>query len=382
MAMDANEHRQPLQEVRASIAANLTTAAHLLMLMRQLQGAPVSLPEAIAEVRDTWLRIMDDHSIRQTLLETEPIVPADTPQPRSTHTEPTYVEETNVTPITKENPLVGTVLDGRYRILRALGSGGMGEVFLAEQLNTGRKTAIKTLHTHTVTHSEPTLRFFGQEVKSLARLNHPNVAQVYDAITTGDVLYIAMEYVEGESLRSRLLREPSLGVDEVRRILREAGTGLGATHQLGIIHRDIKPENIMLLARDSGGVSVKLLDFGIAILDDRDAMDNKSGVGMIAGTPSYMSPEQIQAMQLTTSSDVYSLGVVAYEMLTGNNPFSGHSPYEVASKHVSLTPPRLSESVPDIPQEMEAAVMRALEKDPVNRFQTALEFVEALDVSS
>ena len=380
--MDANEHRQLHQQIRAGIAANLTTAAHLFMLMRQLQGASVSLPEAIAEVRDTWLRILDDHSIQQTLLKTESDVPAPTQPQRTAHTEPTYVEETDVTPVTKEHPFVGTVLDGRYRILRALGSGGMGEVFLAEQLSTGRKAAIKILHTHTAAHSEPTVRFFGHEVRALARLNHPNVAQVYDAITAGDFLYIAMEYVEGETLRSRLLRERSLGVDEVRRILREAGTGLGSAHQLGIIHRDVKPENIMLLPRESKGASVKLLDFGIAILDDRDAMDNVTGAGMMAGTPSYMSPEQIRASQLTASSDVYSLGVVAYEMLTGSNPFLDHSPYEVARKHLSLAPPRPGEAAPGIPQEMEAAVMRALEKDPANRFQTALEFVEALGVSS
>jgi serine/threonine-protein kinase len=226
--------------------------------------------------------------------------------------------------------------------------------------------------------SEESLNFFRQEAEALARLNHPSIAQVYDASVSGNDLYIAMEYIEGESLRDKLRREGALPLGEAVRILREACIGLDTAHRLGIIHRDMKPENLMLVREELGCIKVKILDFGLAILDNKDAMENITGAVMITGTPSYMSPEQIRGLTVTPATDVYSLGVIGYEMLTGKNPFEGKEMTQVMYNHVYVSPPSIRSVVPKVPQELEEVLMRALEKDPQNRYATAGEFAHAL----
>jgi serine/threonine protein kinase len=286
-------------------------------------------------------------------------------------------------PTLRQDPLVGMVLEGRYNLMSLLGRGGMGQVYLAEQMTTGRKVAVKTMLALNMDEDDQLVKFFRHEIKALAKLNHPNIAQVYDASTTGNLFYIAIEYVEGESLRDRLNRCGRLGVEEAVHILREACSGLHAAHQRDIIHRDIKPDNIMLTSDLDGSPHAKILDFGIAIVAEISAMENDTGAGEFAGTVAYMSPEQAQSSKLSPQSDIYSLGVVGYEILTGTNPFAtSRSPFQVAMNHVTLTPPRMSHSVPDIPAFIEEAIMKALEKSPGDRFATAREFAGALETAS
>lgn len=287
----------------------------------------------------------------------------------------------------RADPLLGKLLDGRYRILKSLGLGGMGFVYLGEQISTARKVAIKILRSFRgddeneawTERDNQLLRFFQQEARALARLNHPNVAQVYDASTEGQILYIAMEYVEGITLKTYLNRNGKLNVKDATYVLKGAGEALDAAHKANIIHRDIKPDNIMIVPVSDNSFEVKLLDFGIAILDQLSALQNETGVSEFAGTPSYMSPEQVNGEQLTPASDIYSLGVVGYEILTGTNPFvSGRSPYQTAANQITLTPPPMSDFVSTVPTRTEAVIMKALEKNPLNRFSTAKEFADAL----
>lgn len=286
-------------------------------------------------------------------------------------------------PTLRQDPLVGTVLEGRYKVMNLLGRGAMGKVYLAEQIATGRKVAIKTMYALDMDEDEQLVKFFRHEIKALAKLNHPNIAQVYDASTTGDIFYIAIEYVEGETMRDRLNRCGRIVSEEAVHILQEACIGLHAAHQRDIIHRDIKPENIMLLLDLDGSPHAKILDFGIAIVERISAMGRVTGVGEFAGTVAYMSPEQAESEELTPRSDIYSLGVVGYEILTGTNPFAtSKSPLQVAMNHVRLTPSKLRDSVPDIPSFIDEAIMKALEKKPHDRFATASEFANALEPAS
>ncbi len=286
-------------------------------------------------------------------------------------------------PTLRQDPLVGTVLEGRYKVMSLLGRGGMGKIYLAEQVATGRKVAIKTMLALDMDEDDQLVKFFRHEIKALAKLNHPNIAQVYDASTTSSFFYIAIEYVEGETLRDRLKRCGRLMIEEAVHILQEVCSGLHVAHQMDIIHRDIKPENIMLTSDLDGSPHAKILDFGIAIVERISAMENPTGVGEFAGTVAYMSPEQAESEKLTPLSDIYSLGVVGYEILTGINPFAtSRSPIQVAMNHVTLTPPRMRDSVPDIPSFIDEAIMKALEKSPRDRFATAKGFANALETAS
>lgn len=373
------------------IAANLTAAAHVHILSMQLRGERVTLSEAIEAVFTTYNQLLAS-SERLGLAEmaqaqgetTLAPRPADAP---SVNTESAQIGTTDFTAqpstpfrdtegtVLKEalaahlaEPVPGAVLDGRYRILQALGAGGMGKVYLGEQLSTGRTVALKMLHMLAADDMAAALSFFRQEATALAKLNHPNIAQIYDASVAGNNLFIAMEYVKGELLRDRLAREHLLPISDTVRIIREVCTGLEAAHTAGIIHRDIKPENLMLVGGENEWVRIKILDFGLAILDNKDAMDNITGVGALAGTPAYMSPEQVNGLEVAPATDVYSLGVVAYEMLTGVNPFRGASVFETMQNHLQLLPPPIRHYNPHVPPELEEIVLRALEKDPGRRF--------------
>jgi serine/threonine-protein kinase len=277
------------------------------------------------------------------------------------------------------DPLVATVLDGRYRILQLLGRGGMGLVYLADQIATARKVAVKIMLAGVADEDTRLLDFFRQEMRSLAKINHPNVAQIYDAVTTGKTLYIVLEYVEGESLRTRLMQRGRLNTEEAAGILREVCAGLQAAHDNDIIHRDIKPENIMIARGPGNKGQAKILDFGLAILDQMSACRCDTGVGEFAGTPRYMSPEQAMSQKLSPATDIYSLGVVGYEMLTGVNPFvTDTHPIMVAMNHVKLVPKRVRDCVDGIPRYLDKAIMRALAKTPDGRHASAKEFADAL----
>ncbi|HEV8675758.1 MAG TPA: protein kinase [Methylomirabilota bacterium] len=276
------------------------------------------------------------------------------------------------------DPAITAALASDYRILDCLGSGGMGTVFLAEQIRVGnRKVALKVLH-RKFSEDEEFIGRFENEAASTGRINHPNVITIYESKQASDgTLYIAMELVEGESLTEHLRRRGRLSVTDVADIVAQCGKALQAAHRLGIIHRDIKPDNIMLTQDSDGGLQVKILDFGIAKLKDSSG---HTVTGSVLGTPAYMSYEQASGLssdKLDGRSDIYSLGIVAYTMLAGHPPFRADTPVAYITKHLTEAPSPLRSVRADLPGAVETVVMKALEKDRDRRYQTAAEFATA-----
>jgi eukaryotic-like serine/threonine-protein kinase len=267
-----------------------------------------------------------------------------------------------------------------YRILRRLGKGGMGEVLLGEDTKQhGRKVALKVLPEE-LTRSESRLRRFKQEARAILALNHPNILTVYEIGEAGEKYYIATEYIEGETLRQRLWRDP-LKLDEALGVAIQVAMALEAAHAEGIVHRDIKPENIMLRAdRFVRDRIVKVLDFGLAKLTDREAGGadpeavtipiTETNPGIIMGTTGYMSPEQAQGDTIDTRSDVFSLGVVLYEMIAGQPPFKGRTDSHTRVSIIDHDPVPLVQHVADVPRQLERIVAKALAKDKLKRYQT------------
>ena len=270
-------------------------------------------------------------------------------------------------------------LSRRFRLVRRLGQGGMGTVFLAEQIGVGnRPVALKVLNRKLLDDPDFLLRF-QNEAGSTGRIHHPNVVTIYESAQGDDgTPYIAMEFLEGESLREVLKRRGALPVNEVMEILQQAARGLNAAHKLGIVHRDLKPDNIFLTQGDENETVVKVVDFGIAKLRE-SSMHTQTG--MVLGTPAYMSCEQASGMrsdELDARSDVYSLGIVVYEMLTGRVPFHSDTPLGYLRKHM-LEEPRPFRAVVQglgVPPQVEAVVMKALTKDRNQRYGSVLEFAQ------
>jgi serine/threonine protein kinase len=230
-----------------------------------------------------------------------------------------------------------------YNILRLLGQGGMGEVYLAEQLRVGRRlVALKVLNRACSENPELKKRF-ENEASSAGRIRHRNVVTVYESRATNDgQLYVAMEYVEGVDLGHVIEQRGPLPIEEIVEIVRQTAAGLNAAHKLGIVHRDIKPGNIMLTREDDSGLLVKVLDFGIARLSEGDAASSQTKTGVVMGTPHYMSPEQALGRtgdKIDHRSDIYSLAMVVYQMLTGRVAFESESWIQVMYKHVNDPPP-------------------------------------------
>ncbi|MFL5495549.1 MAG: protein kinase domain-containing protein [Gemmatimonadales bacterium] len=262
-------------------------------------------------------------------------------------------------------------LADRYRIERELGRGGMARVFLAHDLKHDRPVALKVLHPD-LAHVLGPERFL-REIRLCARLQHPHILAVHDSGETDGQLWFTMPYVDGETLRARLLREKQLPMDEALRIAREVADALHYAHQHGVIHRDIKPENILL-----SGDHALVADFGVARALAPDADDRLTESGISLGTPMYMSPEQALAERdLGPRTDVYSLGCVLYEMLTGEPPYTGPTPQAVLAKRLTEPIPHLRTGR-DAPPALEHAVTRALARSPADRFSTAAEFADAL----
>ena len=265
----------------------------------------------------------------------------------------------------------------RYRIVKKLGVGGMGAVFLAEQIALGnRPVALKVLSRRLLDDPEFLLRFH-DEGTSTARIRHTNVVTIYESGQCDDgTPYIAMEYLEGETLRQALRRRGALPVAECTEILSQLARGLNAAHKLGIIHRDVKPDNVFLTRGDEGELIVKIVDFGIAKL--RESATHTL-FGTVLGTPAYMSSEQASGMrsdQLDGRSDIYSLGVVTYEMLAGRGLFHSDTPLGYVRKHMLEEPPPFRAVAPGLPvsPQVEATVMKALAKDREQRYPSALDF--------
>ena len=268
-------------------------------------------------------------------------------------------------------------LSRRFRIIRRLGAGGMGTVYLAQQIGVGnRPVALKVLNRKLLDDPE-FLQRFQDEAGSTGRIHHPNVVTIYEAAQADDgTPYIAMEFLDGETLRDALKERGGLPMEECAEILNQTAHGLNAAHKLGIIHRDLKPDNIFLTRGDGDELIVKVVDFGIAKL--RESVTHTL-TGMVLETPAYMSSEQasgIRSDQLDLRSDIYSLGIVVYEMLTGSLPFHSDTPLGYLRKHMLEAPPPLrtvAAGLP-VPEPVEAVVMKALAKDRSQRFASALEF--------
>jgi serine/threonine protein kinase/tetratricopeptide (TPR) repeat protein len=258
---------------------------------------------------------------------------------------------------------------GHYQVLTLIGRGGMGEVFLAQDMDLGRKVALKLLRTE-FTRNEERLRRFRQEARAASSLNHPNILTIHEIGQADTLHFMATEYVEGETLRQHISRA-RMTLGQVLDVATQVASALAAAHQAGIIHRDIKPENIML--RSDG--YVKVLDFGLAKLAESKAIDTtlpkvETQPGLVMGTVSYMSPEQARGLAVDARTDIWSLGVMIYEMAAGRQPFEGETASDVMSLILQKEPPPLTLSLPEVPGELERIVRKALRKDKEERYQT------------
>src|SRR5436309_8718799 len=264
----------------------------------------------------------------------------------------------------------GTGIDGRYTVKHRIGSGGMADVYCALDEQLGREVALKLLHRRFAEDHEFVERF-RREASSAAGLQHPNVVGVFDRGEWDGTSYIAMEHLEGRTLKQLIVEEapldPIRAIDLAVQVLRAARFA----HKRGVVHRDLKPHNVIV---DHEG-RAKVTDFGIA----RAGASDMTQTGSIMGTAQYLSPEQAQGLPVDERSDLYSIGVVLYEMLTGGVPFTGDSAVSIALKQVAEQPAPPRSINPEVPPELEAVVLRALEKDPARRFQDADEFITALD---
>ncbi|HYX89431.1 MAG TPA: protein kinase [Gaiellaceae bacterium] len=261
--------------------------------------------------------------------------------------------------------LIGTVFDGRYRIVRKLGAGGMADVYLAEDQELGRRVAIKILNDRHAADDQFVERF-RREAKNAAGLSHPNIVSIYDRGTAEGTYYIAMEYLDGRSLKEMIVGRGPAPIKTAIEYARQILGAVGFAHRNGIVHRDIKPHNVLV----SPEGRLKVTDFGIA----RSGASQMTEVGSIIGTAQYLSPEQARGSPVDQTSDLYSVGVVLYEMLTGQVPFTGDTPLEIAMKHLSAVPKPPSELRPEVPHDLDLIVLRALAKNPDDRYQTADEF--------
>ncbi|HEX6953066.1 MAG TPA: Stk1 family PASTA domain-containing Ser/Thr kinase [Gaiellaceae bacterium] len=258
--------------------------------------------------------------------------------------------------------LIDTLFDGRYRIVRKLGAGGMADVYLAEDQELGRRVAIKILNGRHA-NDDQFIERFRREAKNAAALNHPNIVSIYDRGEAEDTYYIAKENLDGRTLKELIVGHGQAPVRVAVEYARQILSALRFAHRHGIVHRDIKPHNVLV---DREG-RVKVTDFGIA----RAGTSQMTETGSIVGTAQYLSPEQARGGEVDQRSDLYSLGVVLYELLTGKTPFEGDTPVEIAMKHLSATPQKPSELRSDIPPELDMVILRALAKDPDERYQSA-----------
>jgi serine/threonine-protein kinase len=263
------------------------------------------------------------------------------------------------------------VVEGKYKLDRLLGKGGMGAVFLAKDLALDRDVAIKVLPPD-VSQDDHVVKRFQQEAKTAAKLDHTNIIPIYRVESEGGLNYFVMKYISGTSLEDLLEQKKPIPIEDIQRILWQAGVALGHAHQRGIVHRDVKPANIMF---DHDG-KVMLTDFGIS--KALQAASGFTGTGMIIGTPHYMAPEQAKGQPVDGRADQYSLGVVGYRMITGALPFGGDSIHTILYKHIFEEPPPVRSVRPDAPEALSAAIQRAMSKEPGQRYASMEEFATAV----
>ncbi|HVY39943.1 MAG TPA: serine/threonine-protein kinase [Polyangia bacterium] len=276
---------------------------------------------------------------------------------------------------------------GNYQVVQRLGEGGMAAVYLATHPTLGRRVAVKVLNRDLARVEQMVQRFF-DEARAASAIGHRGIVEVFDLGTLpSGAPYIVMDYLDGESLAQRVARTGRLSLEAALEIAAQVASVMAAAHGRGIVHRDLKPDNLFLVPDPllPGRELVKLLDFGIAKLVQRptNGGDQRTRTGVILGTPRYMSPEQCrESRDVDHRTDVYSLGVVLYEMLAGAPPFASASWGELAHMHIGVTPPALQAIVPDVPPAVAAVVHRMLEKDPAARFQSMLDVGAALEATS
>lgn len=271
---------------------------------------------------------------------------------------------------------VGRVLGGRYRIISKLGEGAMGAVYLGEHMKIGRRDAIKVLRQGLATDPDTIARFV-RGTRNVAMIRHPNICTIYDySDLAGDTQFVAMEYVAGRTLRELLDDEPRLPMDVAVHIACQAADALQAAHEVGIVHRDLKPANIMVVPNRAGSYDVKVVDFDIAKGSSDGEGEEVTRMGFVVGTPEYMSPEQLIGDRLDGRSDVYSLALVLFRMLTGTLPFVAEDTQDLMVKRLTEQPMKLLEFMPGAgyPPALEAAIHRALQRKPADRQASAAEF--------
>jgi serine/threonine-protein kinase len=285
----------------------------------------------------------------------------------------------------EQDPFIGRdILNGSFHILQKVGSGGMGSVYKALQREMNRMVGVKILHPKLADRKDLVSRF-GREARAMSQLSHPNIVRVflYGELEDGS-LYIIMEFLEGKNLNQTVRAEGPFSIDRALPILVQASSALDEAHRAGIIHRDLKPENIFLVQKGTLRDFPKVLDFGLAKVGERQLRPGSvilTQEGMVFGTPEFMSPEQAQGKRLSPASDVYSLAIILYEVLTGKLPFDAKGAMEFIQLHVTGKPIPLNQRVPGktFPPELEQIVGRALSKRPEDRFASAAEFARAMD---
>ena len=274
----------------------------------------------------------------------------------------------------------GDVLSGRFRIVRFVAQGGMGEVYEAQDEELSGRVALKTIRTE-IAEEAGAVERFKREVHIARQVTHPNVCRIYDVFRHGTTTFLTMEFLEGETLAERLSRERRLTTPQALPIVSQIAAALDAAHRAGVIHRDFKSANVMLVpaAAEEGGARAVVTDFGLARYDRMETGRFEAAMTQgVAGTPSYMAPEQVEGGEITPAADVYGLGVVLYEMVTGDRPFTGDTPLSVAVKRLKEKPPSPRALVPDLDPKWERTILRCLERDPRNRFASAADVPHAL----
>lgn len=264
----------------------------------------------------------------------------------------------------------GDILAQRYEVIEELGSGAMGRIYKVQDIKIGERMAMKVLNPE-ITSDETTVLRFKNELRLARTITHKNVCRMFDFGEDQGMIFITMEYISGEDLKRTLMRIGQLSPGKTIIIAKQICGGLTAAHRMGVIHRDLKPQNIML---DQEG-NVRIMDFGIARSTQAKGLTE---TGVIIGTPEYISPEQLDGLELDQRSDIYSLGVILYEMLTGIVPFEGNTPLSVVLKHKTQIPKDPLEINPQIPHKLKRVVLKCLAKDREKRFKSAREFSEAL----
>lgn len=288
------------------------------------------------------------------------------------HTELTLIDPTD------PDPMLGRLLDGRYRLIRKIGQGGMGAIYRAVHTGISRTCAVKLL-TSLSTGNDDAIARFKREAKNSSRIDNVHAVTIHDFGQTEDgLLYLVMELIDGQPLSRLIADQRVLPVDRVVHITSQIAEALAAAHALGIVHRDLKPDNVMITRRGSDADFVKVLDFGIAKTVADEGADNLTKTGFVLGTPVYMSPEQLMGENLDGRSDIYSLAIIAYEMLSGRLPFEGENPQAVMMKRVMSEPIRLGAAAPSVSESVERAVMDGLQRDRNSRTSEVQAFADGL----